>query len=301
MKLTKEQATNYYSEKPYNVMTDPFSGSKYVDVHSVRSDCLNVSDGNSKTGDGVGNYNLPIYGTCVCNCECHAGYIDENGKHVSPCYACTGLYNMPDNQRKYAENLAYFNATDSEAFVNEMVSEILNNKWELYRYFTIGDIPNMRFFECMVEIARRLENVTRFWFYTKKYGIVNLWVQEHGLDAIPENLTVIFSHWRNHDGSFYPMSNPYNFPTSEFIPAGMENEIDDTYHVCPCSDPTFTGTCKTCEKPCHELKHGEHMALKEHSTSATKQRDKEIHASQKALKDAEKKARKAEKKARKVA
>lgn len=137
------------------------------------------------------------------------------------------------------------------------------------------DILNGRFFDCMVQVAKACPAV-RFWTYTKKYEIVNKWIDKNG--PLPGNLTVIFSHWLNEDGSYFPMNNRHNLPTSEFIPYGKEELLKTVDHVCPCSDPDIFTTCATCPNPCYELKPGQSMALCGHSTKATKERDKWLKA-----------------------
>lgn len=239
------------------------NGKKYVLKNSVLVNYLNISGGNSKTGDAV-NLNFPIEYTCNHDCECYL-----EGK----CYAEQGCYTFANNQRLYSENLNFFYNSTNEEFIQAVQVAINFFEFSLFRYFTCGDIVNTRFFDCMVEIARRNPEI-KFWAYTKKYNIVNRWIDENG--DLPGNLTIIFSHWLNEDGTYYPMENPHNLPTSEFIPYGMEDVIDESYHVCPCSDPTVKATCATCERPCYNLEKGEHMALKEHSTKATKARDAEI-------------------------
>lgn len=135
----------------------------------------------------------------------------------------------------------------------------------------------------MCEIARRNPNI-KFWTYTKKYGIVNSYVKQNGIDAIPENLVIVFSHWMNDDGTYYPMYNPYEFPTSEFIPMGKEEMLDSVTNVCPCSNPAVFENCANCSHPCYELKHGQSMGLVEHSTIRTKARDTAIKAAHTAKK-----------------
>lgn len=247
-------------ENPYIVKVGE-NGKKYVERNSVASYFLNISDGNSKTGEAI-NFNMPIEYTCNHNCECY-----KSGK----CYAENGCYIFSSNQKLYSENLNFFLYNTSDDFINAIQFAIDQFCYCLFRYFTCGDIVNNRFFDCMVQIAINNPSV-EFWAYTKKYSIVNNWIAENG--NLPENLTIIFSHWLNDDGTYYPMENPYDLPTSEFIPYGKENMIDKSFHVCPCSDPNVKATCATCDKPCYRLKKGEHMALCEHSTKATKERDK---------------------------
>ena len=248
------------------------NGCKYVTMSSVLDCFCHVAEGNSKTGEKCLNYNLSIENSCDHNCECY-----KEGK----CYAEGGCYLYGDNQAGY---------TDNSKFVLHHTNEQIIAAWQLaldfygykyWRYFTCGDIPFMRFIDCMVQFARNNPEV-KFWTYTKKYSLVNKWIDENG--NLPENLTIIFSHWLNNDGTYFPMNNRHNLPTSEFIPYGMEKLAEKVTHICPCSDPTVNVTCITCDHACHSLKNGESMALLEHSTSATKQRDRAIKAAKKALK-----------------
>ena len=250
------------------------NGVNFVNHATVNPHIYVTKTGNSKTGANVGSYNFSPEESCNHNCECYKNKV---------CYACGGFYQMPDNMRRYAENLAYFLKNDSKTFCDTFCDMLTKNGNKKFRYFTSGDILNKRFFDCMIENARRLPGV-KFWSYTKKYNIVNAWVKENGLENFPENLTIVFSHWMNEDGSYFPMDNPYNFPTSEFIPLGKEELTETVTHICPCSNPDVIATCDTCDHPCYELKHGESMALLEHSTSRTKARDKAVKAAHKNLK-----------------
>ena len=257
----------YFKAHPFTVLVGK-NGLKYVAFHSVRKDHIHVSIKNSKTGNVIA-FNLPVEYTCKHDCEC---YSKKN------CYACGGCYMFLLNQASYSENLSYFLNHSTEEFIEEICYQIAKHpSRKLFRWFTCGDIVNVRFLQAMVEIARRNPQI-RFWTYTKKYMIVNSYCATYGLDSIPENLHIIFSHWMNDDGSYYPMPNPYSFPTSEFIPYGKEEMLNTVTHVCPCSNPTVHENCCNCSHPCYELKHGESMALVEHSTERTKTRDKAIKA-----------------------
>lgn len=257
--------------KLYKVLTGE-NGKKYVHRDSVGAH-FHCTDGNAKTGR-AGNWNISIEYSCKHDCECYKDGL---------CYACSGCYQFPDNQAQYTENYNFYMACTDDEFVNYISWYIAVEKLTLFRYFTCGDIPDARFVRRAVAIAKRNPDV-KFWLYTKKYALVNRYVRENGLDSIPENLVIIFSHWLNRDGTYYPMENPYNFPTSEFIPIGREELKETVTHICPCSDPSVVRTCETCDHPCYTLKHGESMALLEHSTSDTKQRDKEIKAAKALLK-----------------
>lgn len=271
---TERHATGYESAKGANQ-------GNYVLRESVVDYVLHVVDGNSKTGKNVINLNFPIEYTCKHTCECYT---------EKACYAESGCYLYSDNQASYSENFNFFCAVDSETFCKAVQMAIEKMGFKLFRYFTCGDIVNYRFFECMVTIAKENPSV-RFWSYTKKYEIVNRWLDENG--TLPENLTIIFSHWLNHDGSYFPMDNRHNLPTSEFIPLGREELLETVTHVCPCSDPSVVACCEDCDHPCYELKNGQSMALCEHSTSATKERDSKLRKAHEELKKAKKAAKKA--------
>lgn len=246
----------------YNVRINA-AGFRYVTKESAASDRLNLSDGNSKTGPAL-TFSLPIEYTCDHRCECF-----KNGI----CYGHGGCYIHGSNQVLYTENLNFFNAQPSPVFVAAVSLAIAVSGCSIFRWFGIGDLPCARFLACMVEIANQNPGV-RFWAYTKKYNIVNKYIEENG--TLPENLVVIFSHWLNEDGSYFPMENPHKQPTSEFIPLGQEDKAETVTHICPCSDPDSTAHCSNCPFPCYTLKAGQSMALLEHSTKRTKGRDKEL-------------------------
>ena len=273
----KNENKAYYKNNPFETAKGQ-NGMTFVLLDSVRNDTCNVSGGNSKTGENVGCFNLPIEYTCDRHCDCYK---------TRACYASGGCYSFAVNQATYSENMAFFLANGPEKTANAIIEEINAQGWQKFRYFTCGDIANALFFQVMVNVAIALPTV-RFWTYTKKYSIVNSWIKNHGnsADALPENLTIVFSHWMNDDGSYFPMYNPYNLPTSEFIPAGKEYLIQELHitHICPCSDPDTIATCDTCDYPCYKLKTGESMALKEHSTTRTKDRDRAVKAAHDALK-----------------
>jgi hypothetical protein len=256
-------ARAYYKLNNYAVRVG-VNGNKYVSLKTVRNDGVNLSYKNSKTGRVIA-FNLPVELTCKHDCEC---YSKKN------CYACGGCYQFTLNQALYSENLVYFLTHSNAEFVQAISEKIRRAKSRiLFRWFTCGDIPNKRFLSCMVEIAKENPSIT-FWTYTKKYAIVNKWIAENG--ELPENLTIVFSHWMNDDGTYYTMENPHEMPTSEFIPMGKEDLLNTVTHICPCSDPNSKEHCETCKTPCYSLKKGESMALVEHSTARTKERDKAI-------------------------
>ena len=262
----------YYDEngklRGYEAAKDA-AGFKYVHWVQMPAVRLHFSAGNSKIGRTL-NLSFPIAFTCDHNAPCY-----KEGK----CYGKGGCYTFDSNQALYAENLAFIKAHSDAEIVAEFLKNIDAAKAEAVRLCNVGDIPNERFLAILETVARERPECVLY-FYTKKYRLVNRHYLFNGIESKPENLTIIFSHWRNDDGTFWDMENPFNFPTSEFIPYGMEDEIPEGAHVCPCSDPNFTGTCKTCDHACRFLKQGECMCLLEHSTKRTKARDKAVKEGQ---------------------
>lgn len=276
-------------------------GVRYVDIADVIGEAL-LMEGNDKVGNDVWCYNTSIHYTCRHDCECYKGYTDENGDHVpAPCYAQGGCYLYTDNQIKYSANYKFMRDHTAEELAVALLL-IMSKKPQIkkFRWFTCGDFTS-KALEAAVIIAKARPDV-EFWAYTKKYQLVNRYCYEHGgRAAIPSNLCIVFSHWRNHDGTFFPMVNIYRFPVSEFLPVGMDIELTDNVHVCPCSDPAILAHCNSCKTPCYRMKAGDVMILKEHSTKASAAQDKVIRAAHKQLAEAEKAAKAAEKAARKAA
>lgn len=279
MAMWERESAKKFMEKSIERLLKTFvvkrgaNGMNYVAKESVKAH-PHATEGNEKTGK-AGNWNLPIEYTCKHDCECYKN---------RDCYACHGCYNFNDNQAQYTENYNFYMACTDAEFIDFISWHIQSAKLTIYRYFTCGDIPDARFLPRVVAIAKKNPSV-KFWFYTKKYSIVNRYLDENN-GELPENLFILFSHWLNKDGTYYPMENPYNMPTSEFIPLGKEYLTETVTHICPCSNPDSIETCATCDHPCYSLRRGESMALLEHSTSETKARDKAIKAAKAAKKAA---------------
>lgn len=123
-KKSKEATARYEVKKGRN-------GKNYVPYsnEAVRSDLLHLStSGNSKTGP-VAAFNLPVENSCSHYCECY---------YKAICYACSGFYMFASNQLSYAENLKYFLNHSSNAFVNEIVYQVMLSRLNLFRWFTCG-------------------------------------------------------------------------------------------------------------------------------------------------------------------
>ncbi len=262
------------------VLTVADNGLSYVNAcaDDGAKPILHLPNGNTKTGKkGVLLYGHTIPLSCDHNCECYYKKI---------CYGCHGNYIMyPVNQLYLADNLFYFKTFGYKAMAAAIIAEIKRTKCKLFRWFTVGDILSLDFIEMMVIVGKACPDV-KFWGYTKKYMLVNHYIETRMNGNAKKFLKytgLIFSHWRNTDGSYFDMINPYKMPTSEFIPHGMESEAEKANHICPCSNPDVLENCCNCSNPCYELKLGQSMALLEHSTPETKERDKAVRKAHAAI------------------
>lgn len=260
-------------------MSNGAKGVKNLDLVTEKPHVTN--GGNDKTGPHVQSTSMSIIHTCDHNAPCYKQGL---------CYGCGGCFNFGCNALDYAETTKAALRWEAEKFAEAILRQIKKST-TMFRWFVVGDIPSEKVLYAMVLVAKALPNV-KFWAYTKKYAICNKWVREHGgsiASAIPSNLHILFSEWEDEE---FKMDNPYGFAISRYIPLGMEEELVPTCtHICPCSDENWDGTCEECGI-CANILPGEVVGLKEHSTKATKERDKKVHAGQKKARAA-KKAKKA--------
>ena len=187
---------------------------------------ISISTGNKKIGR-VMNVSLAPILTCA-NCkEC---------MHL--CYDIKAVVQYGNVRKARAKNtvLALEHETRYFQAIRYALGKRRKNKY--FRWHVGGDIPNYSYFENMVQIAKERPDFI-FWTYTKNYFIVNEYCDRNGKDAIPSNLTIMFSEW---DGM--KMINPYHFP--EFsckLKDGNKNHSPkyfETLYRCP-------GNCDICK------------------------------------------------------
>ena len=190
---------------------------------------ITISPGNIKIGRVLNVSLLPI-ATCSHCKECKRY-----------CYDVRDCLRFPGNVLRARVKNTVLMERDMPEYFRQIDNRLTRRrKNKAFRWHVGGDIPNMEYFERMIETARNHPDF-RMWTYTKEYDIVNEYVRTHGDDrkiAIPENLAIMFSEW---DG--VPIDNPYDFPVfSTRLTGGNKNHSDDYFeglHKCP-------GTCKTC-------------------------------------------------------
>lgn len=180
-----------------------------------------ISKGNRKIGR-VMNVSLPPLLTCA-NC---AGC-------SKLCYDIKACLQYPDTViDARMRNLTILQKDREEYFrrINDAISRRRLHKF--FRWHVAGDIVDIDYFSRMVGIAF-LHPDFKFWTYTKNYRVVNEWVDKNGRDALPANLSVMFSEWRG-----MPMDNPHGFPEFRVV---FKDETPPAGFYCP-------GNCDVCKE-----------------------------------------------------
>lgn len=207
-----------------------------------------ISNGNDKLGDVV-NVSLPPVLTCN-NCQ----------SCVSYCYAIR-LYLKYGFDRKdgklnpWLMNYCIYLA-DPERYFNEISNNCFNNRY--FRWHTSGDIVDYRYFEGMIKVAINNPHC-EFLAFTKQYEIVNAYIDNNSLNAIPKNLHLLFSASPNVD-----MVNPYNLPECHI---SFEDTILNTFKGCDGIAFECSGNCSECIKGrcgCFNLNNGDVTIINQH-------------------------------------
>ena len=196
---------------------------------------VSISKGNSKMG-AIPSVSLPAIITCNPNAPC-----------FKLCYAAK-IANLRKTVRTaYDRNLEIL-TTNPDAYWIQVKAAAITTRF--FRYHVSGDIPNMEYFDNMVQTAHDLP-ATMFLAFTKQYHLVNEYLNNGG--TIPTNLKIIFSNW-----GAWKCENPHNLPTCEVILKG--NEPAPNWKICG-------GNCTSCACAgigCWELKNGETIAIYQH-------------------------------------
>lgn len=196
-----------------------------------------ISSGNNKIGHTL-NVSLPPVLTCG-NCSGCMHY----------CYDIKACLQYTNVRKARAKNLVVLK-NDFRKYFDD-IEKALNKrrKNKFFRWHVSGDIPSIEYFREMVRIAIMHEDF-RFWTYTKRYDIVNEYIRKYGREAIPENLSVMFSEWQG-----MPMYNPYGFPEFRVVMKGQEK---------PTGVKWCCGNCNACIKACSHCVKGETVYCMEH-------------------------------------
>lgn len=187
-----------------------------------------VSKDNRKIGKVINVSQAPII-----TCGKNAKYC----KHF--CYDLKAVLQYPSTLLARARNTAIARFDLNEYF--NQIEDVLQRRQKnfYFRWHVGGDIPSGLYFAKMVELANKYPHFV-FWTYTKKYWIVNHWIKVNG--QLPNNLTVMFSQWKERDESgnikAIPFDNPYNMP---IFTVRFDEEEKPNLYKCP-------GNCDICKQ-----------------------------------------------------
>lgn len=193
----------------------------------------------SKLGRSIPTINLPARITCNPEAPCA-----KNG-----CYACKGNFNFQNVKTGLMRNLEAYKL-DPEHYFRVIDYTLRGVPYKFFRYHSSGDIVDMRYFELMCEVAQRHKG-TRFLCFTKKYDLVNRYLDER---EKPENLVVVLSNWGE-----WKCPNPHNLPTA-WVRLSPETEIPDGAMECS----GYCGACVEEKENCWNLRAGESVVFKKH-------------------------------------
>ena len=199
---------------------------------------VHISKGVSKLGANIPSVSLPPGVTCRPDSPCYA-----------KCYARKGRFSFPKIKSLIQTNLDIWNA-DPVSFERDV--QIAAFSVRFFRWHVAGDIPDTKYFEMMVRIAKSLPD-TRFLAFTKQFEIVNNYLSHANL---PSNLTIVLSAW----GDFVP-ENPHNLPVAYVRLKKKSQTFPPFARQCG----GYCGKCvMTEESNCWNLKPGQAVVFEEH-------------------------------------
>ena len=179
---------------------------------------IHISDGNSKLGK-VPNISLPPVVTCRPRVPCRG-----------QCYARKAYRLWPNVKVAWDDNWDFYQTEGARRYFEEIRAWLLENKPRYFRWHVSGDVPDVKYFENVFDIARHFGARTRFMLFTKRWDLLPVF-------EVPENLTIILSMWPR-------LRNPrkLDFPRAWL---SSDKRKPDYHFKCP-------GKCDTCYK-CWEL------------------------------------------------
>lgn len=203
---------------------------EYINQLAAKTNEVSISCVNSKTGPLCNDLALP---TCTCR--------EDAPCKATGCYCMKGRQTMSKVVAAYTRNLRLYNA-DQEDFWEQVRFKVKHRPLPLFRFFDCGDIADYDFFLGMIDLAKEFPDI-KFMSFTKKYEIVNKWIDENG--DLPENLNVVFSAW--HIG--WKVINPHNLPVAyvDFKDKTLNPEFPEGITSCP-NEKDKTITCSICRK-----------------------------------------------------
>lgn len=202
---------------------------------------LHVSHSISKLGSNIPSVNLPPVVTCRQDAPCASS---------RKCYAMKGRFAFPHNKDLLQANLDLWHS-HPEQFAVEVRAAAFSSRY--FRWHSSGDIPDIKYLEMMVDIAKKCPG-TKFLCFTKKFEMINEYLDTH--KVFPKNLRIVFSAW----SSFIP-DNPYDLPMAY---VKFKKDDDSVIPANAFSCPNYCGECVMSGCSCWALKNGEAVYFNEH-------------------------------------
>lgn len=198
-----------------------------------------ISLANTKLGTSIPTVNLPAVISCREDAPC-----------FKSCYARKG--NMARNNfvKCAEENFnAYIRNPEAYFKVIDITLDMVPYKY--FRYHSSGDIPDEKYLDLMCKLARKHKE-TQFLCFTKKYEIVNNYLDNH---QKPRNLVLVLSNWGD-----WICPNPHNLPTAWVDLKKQQCMIPSDANCCS----GYCGDCANTEHSCWKLQKGESIVFKQH-------------------------------------
>ena len=202
----------------------------YIEELSLRTNEVHMTTKNAKTGMACLDFAFPL---CTCR---------EDAPCKDTCYANHHNQTRATVQAAYYRNFRLMNENIDDLF-EQIEYKIKHSGLNMVRFFDSGDLPSYDFLERMCTMIRKFPDV-KFMAFTKKYEIVNDYLNEH---TLPDNFNIIFSAW-DHTWTF---DNPYKLPVAyvDFKDKRLNPKIPKTAFRCPTNGKKLgVITCSMCKK-----------------------------------------------------
>lgn len=191
---------------------------------------------NSKLGGSIAQLNMPYGLSCRDDAPC---------KDI--CYYTHGNMAFTNVRESHKNKLELYKKNPKD-FFNQLDAELRMIIYKYFRYHSAGDIPDEMYLELMCKLARK-HRETRFLCFTKKYELVNDYLNKH---IKPSNLILCLSNWGE-----WRVDNPHNLPTS-WVDFGNTEGIPEFAYEC-------SGNCGDCPGThCWHMRNGDAVVFHKH-------------------------------------
>ena len=196
-----------------------------------------ITDSNIKLGGNIAQVNMPYALSCRKDAPC-----------FDDCYCTHGNMAFSTVRNSHMEKYRAYK-DDPIGFFSQIDSELKKKPYKYFRWHSSGDIVDDEYLRLMCKLARNNRG-THFLCFTKKYEIVNCYLEHH---RVPRNLVICLSNW----GSWHPY-NPHKLPESYVDFGKGEDELPEFGYEC-------TGNCGACPGThCWHMKKGDSVIFHKH-------------------------------------